>query len=235
MGIPVMAGTPAMSISADRRSLFQLAMHYVELDDYHGLMELARCGLDHSFDEQRRCGFTCNLKPGASATFAGLPIPSESHWLDIRGANLLHYATCIGAFRAASALIVICPQLLSSQCAVVLCSGSGAAACKAVKWGAGELARFFCNLYSAEDTAPGSPDAAVVTETGELYRQALPVLALGERNHTSLPYLALPTVFHRVKAAGHYPAPVLAAFINAAAAEEEEREVEVEALAMDCE
>ena len=164
-----------------------------------------------------------------------LPIPSDSYWLDIRSANLLHYATCIGAFRAASALLVICPRLLTSQCAVTLCS-EACPACSAVKWGAAELARFFCTLYSTEDTAPGSPDAAVVTETGELYRQALPVLALGERHPASLPYLALPSVYHRIKNAGHHPAPVLAAFIAAAAAEEEqEQEQEGEAVAMDCE
>jgi len=224
LGRPVVAGQAAEHVPTDSASLFRMAMRYVEWDDYQGLMEMARCGLAGAFDERSRCAFACDLKPGVNATIAGAPMGCGRHWLDVRNANLLQYAACIGAFRAASALIVSCPALLTTKCTVVLnseaseFSEAGAeVALRSIKMGAADLVRFFCDLYTTPDACDEPAEEGVVV-TGEMFRTALPVFELGEANPASLPYMTLPSVAERVKAAGVDPEQCLVSFLTAACA-----------------
>jgi hypothetical protein len=213
VGIPVFCGIPAVSLPTDGRALFQVALRFVESDDYYSLIQLARVGLNESFDERRRCGFTCNLKPGVNPNFACAPTPAGHYWLDVRSANLLHYATFIGAFRAALALLIICPTQLSTHCLVTICSNTDPAG-TVVKWGVAELTRFLCNLYSLEATAASCNGR--VTAICKMFSNALCVYEVGEARPASLPFLALPRMSDRIEAAGAEPAPVLAAFCAAA-------------------
>lgn len=218
VGTPIFSGTPAVALPTDRKALFQLAMRCVECDDYHCIFELARVGLHEAFDERRRCGFICNLKPGVRVNFAGAPIPPGHHWLNVKSANLLQYATFIGAFRAALALLVICPTHLKTQCEVTLCSElSDKDPAWTVKWGAAELARFLCSLYSLEAAARNGQEVqSEVIGIGEMFCHALCVYEIGEARPASLPFLALPTTSDRIKAAGADPALALAAVCAAA-------------------
>ena len=150
VGIPVVPGVPATPLPENGKGLFQVAMRFVERNDYHGLMELARCGISKVFDERRRCVFACDLKPSACMSFEGTEVPPIPQCLDVRSASLLHYAVCMGAFDAAAALVVICPGFLQTRCNVLLSSKESS---KAVRWGTADLIRFFCRLYSTAETS----------------------------------------------------------------------------------
>lgn len=220
VGMPVFAGIPAVCLRVNRVKIMQLAMRYVEGDDYHSLMELARCGLVDCFDERRFCGFTCSLKAGVEVTkarFAGQPIaPGSAPTLEICKANLLHYASCVGAFRAATALLIVCPSLLQTQCKVSLCSETGQVC--TVKWGVTDITGFFCDLYSS------SPDGEQdhlqdqgVVEMSTMFLRAHSVFQLVGARPASLPFLALPTVSERIAATvGVAPDYMVAAFCAAA-------------------
>ena len=213
IGTPVVAGIAVDRVPTDSKTLFQMAMRYVEWDDYQGLIEMARAGLAGMFDERRRCGFACDLKPGVSALFAGSVLSDVPHWLDVRNANLLHYAACIGAFNAASALLVICPDLLTAPCTVA-CFCDGNSTRRTVKWGATDLLRFFCDLYSTSGGG-GEPLEEGVVVTGDMYRMALPVFELAELEPRRLPYLHLPTMHERIETAGFEAEVVLLALLSA--------------------
>ena len=123
----------------------------------------------------------------------------------MRGANLLHYAVCIGSFRAAAALIIVSPELLTGTCVV---SNE-----REEVWTATELARLFCVLYdSADSTVPTSD----ISQTSVMFELAVKVLELSETDSSKLPFVALPTVEERIATAGCDADAALAAFFGAA-------------------
>ena len=80
VGVPFVAGTPAREMP-EGKGLFETVMGLVRNDDYHGLMELARCGRDEVFQHQRRCGFSMKLMPESSS---GRALPTS---LRVQGAK----------------------------------------------------------------------------------------------------------------------------------------------------
>ena len=195
-GIPVFASFPAKPLPAVN-SLPSVAMGFVQRDDYHALMELARCGHDQALKEKRRCAFALALKPD------GCPSNNLPSTLKVRSANLLHYAVCIGSFHAAAALIVINPELINGSCIV---SVNGAEE----NWCPAELARLFCVLYE------GGENDDEVRATSAMFERALKVLELGERDPAQLPCVCLPTLQERMHAAGWNPETAVSAFFAAA-------------------
>ncbi len=195
-GIPVFASFPAKPLPAVN-SLPSVAMGFVQRDDYHALMELARCGHDQALKEKRRCAFALALKPD------GCPSNNLPSTLKVRSANLLHYAVCIGSFHAAAALIVINPELIKGSCIV---SVNGAEE----SWSPAELARLFCVLYE------GGENDDEVRATSAMFERALKVLELGERDPAQLPFVCLPTLHERMHAAGWNPENAVSAFFAAA-------------------
>jgi hypothetical protein len=201
VGIPVYAGIPAVALPVGK-GFFRVAMTFVETDDYHSLVELARCGKG-SVDFKRKCGFTVAMRPEVGSM--GESFPSQ---LKVRSANLLHYAICIGSFRAATALLVLCPELLLGQCTVSMNSAEQGEDDTEL-WGSSELARIFCVLYAEQNEAE-------VSATGARYNKALQVLELGEHSLSSLPFLGLPTAAERIAAAGCDADTAIAALFGAA-------------------
>jgi hypothetical protein len=198
LGIPVLASFAATPLPQGK-ALLSTVMGFVQRDDYHAVMELARRGCSEAVAASRRCGFALALEPEGSLASQ---LPST---LKVRSANLLHYAVCIGSFRAAAALLVVNPALLKGTCIVTVDEREEA-------WSASELARLFCVLYEG-----GKIDAEVLA-TSNNFERALRVLEVGETHPAKLPYASLPTVAQRVRAAGIEPAPVLAALFAAAEA-----------------
>ena len=207
VGIPVSAGFAAMQLP-EGNNLLPIAMNFVQADDYHGIMELARVGAADAMTEKRRCGFALALKP-EGGVMSDLPVN-----LRVRGATLLHYAVCIGSFRAAAALLVVNPALLKGTCLVETSDGSSGAPVQAEVWCAAELARLFCVLYEGGD---GDDE---VLATSLLFEQALKVLELGTNYPEQLPFVTLPTVHERVAAAGWDAEAAVQAFFAAAGADD---------------
>ena len=197
VGMPVVTGIPAVELPTGKE-LFHVLMSFVARDDYHGITELARRG-GASVDFKRKCGFTVALRPETSCLDENFP-----RQLRVCGANLLHYAVCISSFRAALALLVACPALLQSKCTVVAGQFNAEQ-----RWAASELVRIFVVLYQDGD--------GNVSETAAIYNSALPLLEIGERDYTKLPFLSFPSMAQRIDAAGCDDEAVIAAFIAAVA------------------
>ena len=51
VGIPVFCGIAAVALPTDGKALFQVALRFVESDDYYSLIQLARVGVNEIFDE----------------------------------------------------------------------------------------------------------------------------------------------------------------------------------------
>ena len=198
VGIPVFASFPARPLP-EGKALLSTAMAFVQRDDYHAIMELARRGCSDAVTTTRRCGFALALEPDGSLASE---LPST---LKVRSANLLHYAVCIGSFRAAAALLVVNPKLLKGTCIVEVDN-------REEIWNAAELARLFCVLYEGGDAD------AEVQATSNMFEKALKVLELGEAHPDKLPYLNLRTVAERVRAAGIDSEALFAALFTAAEA-----------------
>jgi hypothetical protein len=196
VGIPVCASFAAQPLPQGK-GLLTVALGFIQRDDYHAILELARRGGADAITETRRCGFALALRPEGCAVSE---LPST---LKVRSANLLHYAVCIGSFRAAAALMVVNPKLLKGTCIVVVDN-------REEVWNAVELARLFCVLYEG-----GEPDAEVAA-TSDMFERALRVLELCESNPEKLPYINLPTVAERVKSAGCLAEYAIAALFAAA-------------------
>ena len=198
VGVPVSASFAARPLP-EGKEILSVALNFVQRDDYHALLELARRGYKHALSGKRRCGFSLSLKP------EGCAVNDLPHTLKVRGANLLHYAVCIGSFRAAAALILVSPELLTGTCVV---SNE-----REEVWTATELARLFCVLYdSADSPAPTSH----ISQTSVMFELAVKVLELSETDSSKLPFVALPTVEERIAAAGCDADAALASFFEAA-------------------
>ena len=216
VGIPVAVGLPALPLPGGKR-LFHLAMQFIEQNDYHALFELARSGFSKVFDDTKRCIFACDLKPDVCISLDGRHFTAMPQRLDVKGASLLQYAVCTGGFRAAMALVIICPEYLQTTCTVVL---SSAKSTMQAEWSTTDLIRFFCRLYSPKattfDTCQDVETEAEIVEVSEMFRRSLPVFEIGEADPSKLPFLHLPSVAARVTAAGGDPDPVIEAFCSAA-------------------
>ena len=197
VGTPFVAGTPATEMPVGK-GLLSVAMEFVQNDDYHGLMELARCGQDEVFEQKRRCGFSMTLMP-ESGSAKSLPTS-----LRVQGASMLHYAVCIGSFRAAAALLIVNPSLLRGTCKVTMHRA------EEESWDALELASLFCELYD------GSEADCEIQATRQMYEQSFRILELGLALPKRMPFLNLPTVQERVAAAGPFAEDALEALIEAA-------------------
>jgi hypothetical protein len=197
VGVPVSASFAASALP-EGKEMSSVALSFVQRDDYHALLELARRGYQHALSGKKRCGFSLSLKPESCA--CDLP-----HTFKVRGANLLHFAVCIGSFRAAAALIIVSPELLKGTCVV----GSE----REVVWTAKDLARLFSVLNdSANTTVPRSD----ISEMSLMFQHVVNVLKLSETDSSKLPFVDLPTVEERIAAAGCDADPALAAFLEAA-------------------
>ena len=199
MGVPFATGTPVTEVP-EGKGLFSFAMNLVQDDDYHGLLELARCGRVDVFGHKRRCGFSMTLMPEGSAA-AELPTALRVH-----GGSMLHYAVCVGTFRAAAALLIINPSLLRETCKVCVGSDSG----KEETWDALELAGVFCELYSGNDS-----DEEIRTMR-VMYEQGYSILELGLMLPKKMPFLNLATAEERVLAAGPFAESAIGKFLEAA-------------------
>ena len=197
LGVPVSASFAASPLP-EGKEMPSVALNFVQHDDYHALLELARRGYQHALSAKKRCGFSLSLKPEGCAC-------ELTHTLKVRGANLLHFALCIGSFRAAAALIIVSPALLKGTCVV---SNE-----REMVWTAKDLARLFCVLNdSANSTVPTSD----ISQTSVMFEHAVKVLELSETDSSKLPFVVLPTVEERIAAAGCDAEPALAAFLEAA-------------------
>ena len=112
-GEPVVTGVPSVALPAGGKELFNVLMSFVERDDYYAVLELARRAGD-AIGFTRKCGFTVALRPEGNSIVASFP-----EQLCVCEANLLHYAICISSFRAAIALLVVCPAMLHARCKVI--------------------------------------------------------------------------------------------------------------------
>ena len=207
IGIPVVTGVPAqLLIPSDG---FRASMRFIEADDYRGLMMLALGGPGQIFDEHRRCAFSCDLNPGNAQDMPKC--------LDVRHATLLQYAVCMGAFRAAAALIIICPGYLLQTCYVFL---SSTGSTKIVQWSTTDLIHLFCRLYCADEGALEAPleEDPDVVDAREHFSRALAIFEMAEARPSSIPFLGLPTLAERVATAGFDPEPVIAALSAASQA-----------------
>ena len=200
LGETVVKGVPCVALPSGGKELFNVLMSFVERDDYQAVLELAR--RSESVDFTRKCGFTVALRPEGISI--ALSFPEQ---LCVCEANLLHYAICISSFRAAIALLIVCPAMLHARCRIVATNPSTNKQIEEF-WGASELARIFCLLYDERGNADVSATAAV-------YNQALPLLEIGERNPAKLPYLTLPSREQRIAAAGCDADATVAAFVAA--------------------
>jgi len=198
VGVPVSASFAAKPLPKGK-DILAVVLDVVQRDDYHALLELARRGYQHALSGKRRCGFSLSLKP------EGCAVNDLPHTLKVRGANLLHYAVCIGSFRAAAALILVSPELLTGTCVV---SNEHEEV-----WTATELARLFCVLYDSADSPAPTSD---ISQTSVMFELAVKVLELSETDSSKLPFVTLPTVEERIAAAGCDADAALAAFFEAA-------------------
>lgn len=215
VGIPVSRGLPASQLPYDPVGLFNWAMHQVEMNEYHGLVGLEQCGLGACIDERKLCVFSCHIKSGILKAGRRLGRKFVPQSLRVQNANLVHYAVCLGAFRAAAALLVIRPAFLETRCKVEIVSRD---ASTNEMWSAADLVRFFCVLYSEESPADDGEQQAGTWPMRDLFMAALPAFEHGEATCTArLPFLGLPTAAERIAAAGFEPERVVDAFVMAAA------------------
>jgi|EP00802_Teleaulax_amphioxeia_P021563 hypothetical protein len=202
-GMPVCRGNAARLLPQGT-ALFTLAMHMVQLDDYHGLAELARRGSAQMLRAGSRCGFKVALSPEFSH-LRGLP-----QILSVNQAGLLHYAVSIGSFRAAAALLVIFPELATSTCSVSLAESPANGTDTEQEWTPLQLVRLFCELYASDGSEPD------VAKTLRQFTAASLVLEACAADCRLLPFLGLPTPQDRIAAAGSDAEAALAALIEAA-------------------
>jgi len=205
VGIPVSASLAAIQLP-EGNNMLTVAMNFVQNDDYHGILELARAGAVNAMAPERRCGFALALKPEGCA-MSDLPLN-----LRVSDANLLHYAVCIGSFRAAAALLIVNPALAQGTCLVVTGhdTDTDTSHVHTEEWCAAELARLFCVLYQ------GDNDDNEVEETKFRFEQALTVLEMCDACPEKLPFVNLPTVQERVVAAGWDAEAAVQAFFASA-------------------
>ena len=215
VGIPVFASFAAKALP-EGRALFQLSLKFAEADDFHALIELAR-NATTPFEVKKRVGFSVMLRPLTDSV--GETFPRK---LKVRGANLLHYAICIGAFNAAAALLVICPEYLQGTCNVAECRADEDGIDDGQSWGCSKLANIFCVLYGRDD---GGADIAA---TGTKYRSARDVLQMGEQDPASLPFLGLPIAAQRVAAAAGVPDTVVTALFAFASTRRDRHDEDME-------
>ena len=163
--------------------------------------------------------FSCDLKPSTHEAGNSAQAPARQDGkglfpqsLRMRNANLVHYAVSLGSFRAAAALLVICPAFLQMRCTVTIVWSR--VSTTEAQWSSSDLVRLFATLYSVERSPQDASEQANVTR--DQYTAWLPVLEQGEANLASLPFLALPTVNERIAAAGFEPDRVVQAFVLAA-------------------
>jgi len=200
VGIPSVVGVAATPLEG--KSLPVLAINFVQRDDYHGLLELARRGASDAITDMQRCSFVLALKP-ENSVMSDLPASLQVH-----GANLLHYAVCIGSFRAAAALVVVNPDLFLEFCTV---NDSVKANCEEI-WCVTELARLFCVLYEGENE--NCDDKVLATRL--IFKQALRVLERCTDCPERMPsFVQLPTVHMRMDAAGWDSEVTIQAFFAA--------------------
>ena len=110
-----------------------------------------------------------------------------------------HNAITVSSFRAALALLIVCPALLQRRC-----TGAGKQL-DARRWAASELARLFCRVYRDGE--------GEVLETALLYDTSLPLLEIGKKDRKQLPFLALPSIAERIASAGPDGEAVSKAFL----------------------
>ena len=190
----VVTGVPSAALPGGTE-LFDVLMSFVERDDYHAVLEVARRG-GNEIDFNVPVGFTVNLHKEAGRIAATVPDK-----LYVCEANLLHYAISTSCLRAAIALLVVCPAMLHAKCKVV---ATNPATQKKVEefWRASDIARIFCLLYDEQDDADTPAQAAAVSAQGAKYNQALLLLEIGQRSPANLPFLTLPRKAQRIAAAG---------------------------------
>ena len=206
-GTPVFTGIAAEALP-EGKALFNVAMSFVEADDYHGILELARHGRTRWVST--KCSFSVALRPEAGSMCEAFP-----RQLRVSSASLLHYAVCIGSFCAVAAICVVSPHLLAGKCLVSVGEHEEAGPAERQTWSASQLGRILSLLYQDESTASIDTEAAV---TGALYKHALPLLIVGEQDPAQLPFLGLPTMTDRIAAAGPDANPVIEALASFAAA-----------------
>jgi hypothetical protein len=198
VGVVVAASSVATPVPEGAERFF-LAMQFAYGDDYHALMELARAGCaEDALHPKNLCGFVLRLRPEDR--------PDYPRTLKVCSANLLHYAVAIGSYRAAAALLIIEPRLMSVQC--IVAHDEEASDQKEV-WTALDLARLFADLY-----ADGETDDVVEAETK--FSSILRVLQACTFCPQSMPFINLPTAMDRVAAAGGDPDAACSALIRAA-------------------
>ena len=227
MGVPVFHRMPVQPADLPERESaldFDWAIREVEANEYHCLVAVAQAGLSASFDERQLCVFACDLKSGAHEASNSAQAPARQglfpQSMRVRNANLVHYAVSLGFFRAAAALLVICPAFLQMRCTVTLVWSS--VSTTEAQWSPSDLVRFFATLYSVEHNTPDASEQARLQLTRDQYSAWLPVFELGEASLASLPFLALPTVTERIAAAGLEPDCVVQAFMLAAKRKQEQ-------------
>jgi len=211
LGVPIHAGSVA-TLLPQGTALFTISMHMVQQDDYHSLAELARRGYAQVLMDRRCCGFKIALSPEFSES-RGLP-----ETLSVSRAGLIHYAVSIGSFRAATALLVMHPELATSTCSVSLTNGADREGHEDA-WTALQLARLFCELYADDGSDPAVAKtlreftaARLVLEACAADCRALNKKSTEER---ALPFIGLPTPQERIAAAGSDADAVMAALIKA--------------------
>ena len=62
VGVPVSASFAARPLP-EGKAMSSVALNFVQHDDYHALLELARRGHGHALSGKKRCGFSLSLKP----------------------------------------------------------------------------------------------------------------------------------------------------------------------------
>ena len=237
VGIPLYRALPVQPAELPEGPLdFDWAMREVEANEYHCLVGVAQAGLSESFDERQLCVFSCDLKSGAREAGNSAQAPARlgenevgnsaqaparqdgqnlfPQSLRMRNANLVHYAVSLGSFRAAAALLVICPAFLQMRCTVTIVWSR--VSTTEAQWSSSDLVRLFATLYSVEHSPQDASEQANVQLARDQYTVLLPVLEQGEANLASLPFLALPTVNERIAAAGFEPDRVVQAFVLSA-------------------
>lgn len=195
-GTIVVASTVAVPLPATEEGQYDILMRFVESDDHFAIMEMTRLGCN-IVDHPRKCCFSVALW----GEVRGLHELERPDRMRLTGANMLHYALCIGSFDAAASLLVVCPRLLREQCNVSMLQDvstvntqdgitSVATEQKVLwvkTWSAIHITSFFCGLYHRTETVT-EQDEANVQETLQQYKIAH---AIVDRCHNSSAYSML--------------------------------------------
>ena len=142
-----------------------------------------------------KCSFKVTLRPEtADLGTCACEIPVL---MLVQGANLLHYALCIGSFQAAAALLISCPALLGQSCSVTATYsnavvGSIPASCPdhapgstpalqapsaaPETWSMAQVLGVFCRLYQHPETS------SALFAAGYRYRNCLNFLLIRQLN-----------------------------------------------------